>query len=117
MGKSEFTLYALLLKTLASRSEGLSEMTMAQDDDSLDVSRDATEQPTTPEGTAFTTPPSIDDAAILSGQSYTHLSPLPSTIIHDPDTECVLGIDEAGRGPVLGMYIHPTLPPISTTTN
>jgi len=46
--------------------------------------------------------PSIDRSQILSGQSYSHFSPIPETLVNDMGTECVLGVDEAGRGPVLG---------------
>jgi len=51
-------------------------------------------------------PPSIHNDRVLSGESYTHLSAVPSTLTADMSTECVLGVDEAGRGPVLGMYIR-----------
>ena len=47
-------------------------------------------------------PPSIDKVRVLSGDSYTHHSAIPPTIAADSTTECVLGVDEAGRGPVLG---------------
>jgi ribonuclease H2 subunit A len=47
-------------------------------------------------------PPSIHNERVLSGESYTHLSPVPATLTADTSTECVLGVDEAGRGPVLG---------------
>ena len=47
--------------------------------------------------------PSINDECILSGRSYTYHSAIPAAIAHDVSAECVLGIDEAGRGPVLGM--------------
>ena len=47
-------------------------------------------------------PPSIDKVRMLSGASYTHHSAIPRTISADLSTECVLGVDEAGRGPVLG---------------
>lgn len=49
--------------------------------------------------------PSIHEQAILAGGSYTHHSPLPETLAIDLSTECVLGVDEAGRGPVLGMSL------------
>ena len=49
-------------------------------------------------------PPSIHNDKVLSGDSYTHLSPIPRTLIDDSTIECVLGVDEAGRGPVLGKY-------------
>ena len=49
-------------------------------------------------------PPSIKNRLVLSGESYTHMSAVPNTLITEPDTECVLGVDEAGRGPVLGMH-------------
>jgi len=46
--------------------------------------------------------PSIDKTKILNGQSYSHYSPIPDVLQKDMTTECVLGVDEAGRGPVLG---------------
>ena len=50
--------------------------------------------------------PSIHEQAILAGRSYTHHSLLPESISQDLSTDCVLGIDEAGRGPVLGTMIY-----------
>lgn len=51
-------------------------------------------------------PPSINKTHVMSGDSYTHHSAIPATIKDDMSTECVLGVDEAGRGPVLGMSRH-----------
>ena len=47
-------------------------------------------------------PPSIDSNRLEEGASYSHYSALPGAVCADTSTECVLGIDEAGRGPVLG---------------
>ena len=46
--------------------------------------------------------PSIHQQAILFGASYTHHSAIPEVINQNTSEECVLGVDEAGRGPVLG---------------
>jgi len=50
--------------------------------------------------------PSIHSTDILSGASYAHYSAIPKTIADDMSTECVLGVDEAGRGPVLGIIAY-----------
>jgi len=52
-------------------------------------------------------PPSVNNERVLSGESYTHLSAVPAALIADMSTECVLGVDEAGRGPVLGIRTQP----------
>jgi ribonuclease H2 subunit A len=51
-------------------------------------------------------PPSIHRNLVLAGDSYTHHSAIPETIQQDMSTECVLGVDEAGRGPVLGPMVY-----------
>ena len=70
-------------------------------DDVQDEQLDSQNARETPAGNVFI-PPSIDKARVLSGDSYTHRSAMPSTISVELSTECVLGVDEAGRGPVLG---------------
>jgi hypothetical protein len=44
-------------------------------------------------------PPSVHHDALLAGNSFDHFSTVPNDI---RDQVCVMGIDEAGRGPVLG---------------
>jgi ribonuclease H2 subunit A len=47
-------------------------------------------------------PPSIDNTKVLDGTTYSHFTYLPEVLQKDTNTECVMGVDEAGRGPVLG---------------
>ena len=51
--------------------------------------------------------PSITKSEILGGKSYSHFSPIPKQIADNMSGEVVLGVDEAGRGPVLGKSSPP----------
>jgi hypothetical protein len=66
------------------------------------------EQETPPEGVFVA--PSIHREDDLAGKSYSHFSDIPKQIADDMAKEVVLGVDEAGRGPVLGMPLLRSLP-------
>lgn len=48
--------------------------------------------------------PSIRAHELLQGASYSHFSEFPAAC--QSEVECVLGVDEAGRGPVLGPMVY-----------
>lgn len=75
--------------------------TMAEIIEDVQMDTQDIEQETPPEDVFMA--PSIHKADDLAGKSYSHFSDVPKMIADDMAKEVVLGVDEAGRGPVLGM--------------
>ena len=88
-----------IFNTTSKKSAELSFL-MAETLEDVAMASQDLEQETPPENVFKA--PSIHKANLLSGKSYSHFSPIPSQVDKDMSTECVLGVDEAGRGPVLG---------------
>jgi ribonuclease H2 subunit A len=81
----------------------------------VDVEDEQQIEQATPPSDVFMAP-SVHKAKVLAGSSYSHFSAIPQRVASDPTTECVLGVDEAGRGPVLGTSSSHLIPCLQHTS-
>jgi hypothetical protein len=76
------------------------EVVETQDEAMIDASQPVDEEEEEEDEDVDFIPPSVHKEELFRGESFDHFSEVPECI--KAGEECVMGIDEAGRGPVLG---------------